>query len=192
MKQKDLFWCGAVLFALAVFITLQSVQELLWSGIVGGLCALAAAILFGCGLRADAQERAAAESKRAEEEQKRLEAQRQTHTEDVERLQGMLEILKEEVRSARKSAENEGQAQRTSMTVLQDYLREWFDAQQQSYTVALDQFQTNIAAVKGEIQALRRARAVWYLQAFSLACDETFGSRNKESVIQALQMRMRI
>lgn len=35
-------------------------------------------------------------------------------------------------------------------------------------------------------------RAVWYLQAFSLACNKIFGDSNKESVIRALQKRMQI
>ena len=35
-------------------------------------------------------------------------------------------------------------------------------------------------------------RAVWYLQAFSLACDKAFGGSNKERVIQALRKRIRI
>lgn len=35
-------------------------------------------------------------------------------------------------------------------------------------------------------------RAVWYLQAFYLACDKTFVGRNKEIVIQELQNRIRI
>lgn len=33
-------------------------------------------------------------------------------------------------------------------------------------------------------------RAVWYLQAFALACGKVFGSSNKESVMQALQKRL--
>lgn len=154
MRQKDWFWCGAVLFALAMFISLQSVQEPLYSGIVGGLCALAAAILLGYGLRADAQEKAAMALKRMEEEQKRLEAQRQAHTEELELIQSMFVTLKEKNQSTRESVESEGQAQRESMATLSDQLREWFDAQQESYAVALNQFQMDITAVTEEIQAL--------------------------------------
>lgn len=57
MRQRDSFWCGAVLSALAVFVCLRSIQEPLYAGIGGGLCALAAAVLFGCGLRADTREK---------------------------------------------------------------------------------------------------------------------------------------
>lgn len=35
-------------------------------------------------------------------------------------------------------------------------------------------------------------RAVWYLQAFSLACNKIFGDSNRESVIQILQKRVGI
>ena len=34
-------------------------------------------------------------------------------------------------------------------------------------------------------------RAVWYLQAFSLACDKTFAGRNMEIAIQELKNHMR-
>lgn len=92
MKQKDWFWCGAVLFALAVFVSLQSVQGSLCSCIAGGGCALVSAILFGCGLRADAQEKSAIEAKRTEEEQRQLEAQRQAQRKNIAEL---LDHLKE-------------------------------------------------------------------------------------------------
>lgn len=51
----------------------------------------------------------------------------------------------------------------------------------------------NLMILDGLLQSTRTSlqfgqyrRAVWYLQAFSLACDHTFGDRNKECVIQAL------
>ena len=122
MKQKEWFWCGAVLFALSMFISLHSIQEPLYTGIAGVLCALVSTILLGCGFRTNAREKSAAESKRMEEEQKQLEAQHQTQKECIDALLG--------------------------------YLRERFDAQQKSYTVALNQLQTDITAVTGEIHAL--------------------------------------
>ena len=47
-------------------------------------------------------------------------------------------------------------------------------------------------SVMTSLQFGQYRRAVWYLQAFSLACDKTFVGRNKEIVIQELQNRMRI
>ena len=190
MKQKDWFWCGAVFLALVMFISLQSIQEPLYAGIAGGLCALMSAILFGCGLRASAQEKSAIESKHMEEEQKQLEAQCQTHTDDLEHIQSMFDSLKEEFQSIRRSAENEGQAQRERITTLLDYLREWFDAQQQSYTVALNQLQTDITAVTEEIRTLRKAIASEsqsYSKAFAQfskdvrECSESDQIQTKES-----------
>lgn len=98
MKQKDKFWCGAVLFTLMMFISLQIVQGLL-AGIAGGFCALAAVILFGCGLKADEQEKTSVELKRVEAEQEQIEAQHRIHTEDFEHTQRMIESLKEEIQS---------------------------------------------------------------------------------------------
>lgn len=150
MRQKDWFWCGAALFALAVFIALQGVQEPLYSCVTGGLCAVVSVILFGCGLRADLQEKSAAESKRTEEKEK----QRRLQAANLEQLQGMLETLTEEVQLTRKSIENEGQAQKEASAALFHYLKEWSDAQQKSYTAALDQIQPNITAVTEKIQVL--------------------------------------
>ncbi len=91
---------------------------------------MGSAILLGCGLRAERQEKATIELKYLEDEQNRFKVQRQMHTEGLER-----------------------------MTTLLDYLKEWFDAQQQSYTVVLDQLQTDIATVTGEIEVLRKTAA---------------------------------
>lgn len=124
MKQRDWFWCGSVLFALAMFISLHCIQEPLNSGIAGGLCAFASTILLGYGLRADAREESVAESKRIEEKQKQHETQRQT--------------------------------QRECVDALLDYLREWFDAQQQSYADSVNQLQTDITAVATEILTLQK------------------------------------
>lgn len=116
MKQKDWCWCGAVLSALMMFIFQQSVQGVL-AGIAGGLCALAAVILFGCGLRADAQEKSAAELKRREAEQEQLEAQQRIYAEALDHIQRMAEALKEELQSAGKSAEHDRRVQRESTAV---------------------------------------------------------------------------
>lgn len=156
MKQKDWFWCGAALFVLAMFVTLQSFQAPLYSGIAGGLCVLAAVLFFGCGLWANAQERSVIESKRLEEEQDRLKEWHQIHTEGLERIQSIFEAMDSEIQSVRTSTENEGRRQRECMTAVLNYLREWFDAQQQSYTVALSQIHTDLSVVTGEIQALRK------------------------------------
>lgn len=159
MKQKNWFWIGTVLLTLMMFVFIQCVPEPLYAGITGSVCALAAAALFGYGLRVKEQERIAAEAKRAEETQKQLEAQRQTYTDDVKHIQTLFETLKAEIQSFRKTVENEGQAQRESVTALQDCLKERFDGQRQFNTAALEQIQTDMARGTEEIQALRKTVA---------------------------------
>lgn len=157
MKQRDWFWCGAVLSALVMFISLQSIQEPMYAGIAGGVCALASAALFGYGLRAQAREQSARSADRVEEERTRLEARRKAHAEDMERIHSALEALKGEMQAARESAENGSRAQKESITGVRNDLREWFDARQQSDTVILQQVQTDLAAVTEEIRTLRKA-----------------------------------
>lgn len=146
MKRKDWCWCGAVLSALMMFIFQQSVQGVL-AGIAGGLCALAAVILFGCGLRADGQEKSAAELKRREAEQEQLEAQQRIYTEALDHIQRMAEALKEELQSAGKSAEHDRQEQRESTAVATgeiQTLRQAVTDESRSQLNALAQFSEDV------------------------------------------------
>lgn len=127
MKQKDWFWCGAVLSALTMFIFLQSVQGPL-AGIVGEFCALAAVILFGCGLRTDAQEKSAMELKRMESEQELLKAQYRIHAEALEHIQRMIEALKEEIQSVGKSVENDSQLQSKAFAQFSEDVKRYFES----------------------------------------------------------------
>ena len=155
MRQRDLFLCGAVLSALAVFVCLRSVQEPLYAGIGGGLCALVAAVLFGCGLWADAREKSDSRSRRLEERQRQLEEERRMHTEALECLRGIMEALEREAQSVRTSVEEEVRARGADLSAL----REWLDARQQFYAAALGQIQTGITAVTGELEVLCGATA---------------------------------
>ncbi len=155
MRQRDLFLCGAVLSALAVFVCLRSIQEPLYAGIGGGLCALAAAALFGCGLWADTRERSDSRSRHLEEGQRQLEEGHRMHTEALECLRGIMEALEREAQSVRTSVEEEGLARRADLSALLERL----DAHQQSYVVALGQIQTETAAVTGKLETLRGAVA---------------------------------
>lgn len=93
MKQKNWFWCGAVFFALAMFVLLGVVQEPLYAGVSGGLCALASAILLGCGLRTAEHEKAVAEKRCVEEQQ----AEERRAQEMFDALVGGLRAVKEAV-----------------------------------------------------------------------------------------------
>ena len=140
MKRRDWFWCGALLFALMVFVSLQGIQKPAYAGIAGGLCALASSLLFGCGIRAGAQERSAVESEHAKEKQQQMEIRRQAHADDIEKVKVLFDELKEEVRFAREAVEAGYQAQGKDNAALLAYLRERFSAQEKSYAAALDQF----------------------------------------------------
>lgn len=156
MKRRDWFWCGALLFALMVFVSLQGIQKPAYAGIAGGLCALASSLLFGCGIRAGAQERSAVESEHAKEKQQQMEIRRQAHADDIEKVKVLFDELKEEVRFAREAVEAGYQAQGKDNAALLAYLRERFSAQEKSYAAALEQIRENIAAVTEKIQSLQK------------------------------------
>lgn len=153
MKHRDLFWCGTALFVLSMFISLQCVQDSVYSAMAGGLCALVAVILFGCGLQADARQRAADESKHIDDEQK----QHKAHAEGIELIQSMLVAIKDEVHCANEIAQNETHTQREFQSALLGHLDEWFDGQQKSYSTTMQQLKASISDITEEIQSLRKS-----------------------------------
>ena len=125
MKRKDLFWCGAVLFALSMFISLSIMQDPLIAGITGGLCALAAVILIGFGLQKASHEKSESEAKTREYIQKQLEIQVQIQK---ERFDSILNCLNEHFETKQKSNNDALDQLQSYITSVTDGIRTLHDA----------------------------------------------------------------
>lgn len=154
MRQKEWLWSGALFFALIGFISVQVCQNPLYSGLVGGVSALIAAILFGYGLHVDTQERSASNLRQLEITQKLAETENQAHAEDIEHILSNIELLSEEIKTVKEAVENDGIKQRDFIGVLSSYLKDWSDEQQKSYNAILMEIQTGSTKLTGKVQML--------------------------------------
>lgn len=147
MKPKEWFWCGAVVSVLAMFILLQTMQSPYDAGIAGGVCALMAVIFLGCGLRADAREKSAAESGRLAEEQKRAEAQQQAYIDVLNQMRECAESDRTRIEESVTAIRELLLAQNTAIC---EILKKQGESSTEYYKFMRDQAWTDIGVLKDQ------------------------------------------